>query len=109
MFLHKKMEAKISLFSGSGEFKKQMDMVKKTQPLSKRYIFDIWIVYVDILKFDPNLEVAEDVENLKYDIENYLFYFEEILKIKEVKVISLCVEIMKLNLDYVRNLRLLSS
>lgn len=109
MFLRKNIENKISEFGGVQEFKLQMEIVKKTQPLSKKYIFDVWIMYVNMLGYSKDLEVTEDVLNLKEDIEGYLLYFEEIVKTNDIKVIHLCIDIMKFNLQYINNLRLFAS
>ena len=107
MKLQLNMVHEISKIGGTKYFKKQLEKCKNRQPINKRYIFDLFIIYADCLEMDVDLKTAEDVIFQKEKIHYYLDYFNEIAKSHNCDAIDTCINIMTYNLKYVENLRLL--
>ncbi len=97
----------INKIGGVEQFKKQLEKCKQTQPINKRYIFDVWIIYADCLGMKIDLKTTEDVVFQKEKIQYYLNYFNEIVESHNCDALVACINIMDYNLKYVANLRLL--
>ena len=98
----------IDKMGGPQKFIAAMEHHKMNKKHCDKFIFDVFIIYIDFIYMGVDMKIEAETLKTAPEILEHIAFFENLLLNCDCVALKVAVQIMKHNLDYVKNLRLIA-